>query len=93
MKESDKGPVKVVVFMTKGLSDHGSIKPNGLGNCAVTSMADGHTGGTGLSSHVCVSVFYSLVSIRATKLDESINEEADNSFGKFVHVRRQRVCL
>lgn len=93
MKESDKGTVKKAVFMTEGLVDHRSIKPNSLGDCAVTSMADGLTGGTGLCFGVCVSVFYSLVSIWATKLDETLNEEVDNSFGKFEHVRRQSVCL
>lgn len=93
MKESDKGTVKEAVFMMEGLVDHRSIKPNGLGDCAATNMADGHTGGTGLCFLVCVSVFYSLVSIWVTKLDGTLNEEVDNSFGKFVRVRRQSVCL
>lgn len=56
MKETDKGTVKEAIFMVVQLVHHIPIKPNGLGDCTVTGRADGHTGGTGPCSCMCVSV-------------------------------------
>lgn len=93
MKESDKGTVKEAIFMMEGLLITGPLNQTAW----VTALSQAWQMDTqvaqGSALRVCVSVFYSLVSIWATKLDGTLNEEVDNSFGKFVCVRRQSVCL